>query len=526
MGQLARIKTAMRQIGENGFAMKRRLQFYLFSLVMLMLALVLLLLSLLGAFSTSDKQVSELLGAHLSGYASDVASHFQGVAAQGLRLSERLTSKLERFYSENDLTPQGLNDHVDHTTQLELALFDSLEAALQITDCSGTFILLPSTVNTDLEDAEHSRSCLYLKLANVNISNPASPEILLFRGASAVAQGYNISFHNRWDLEYNLEDWLGADLLLSPSELPRYFFTETQPIPGTWERAMYLMVPIVSPNDAFYGVCGFEISAIYYKLAHAEPESNLNHVTGLLAKRVGDQLLPATGLESGMANGWFLNLGEGPLTVSQQKSLTRYVTSNQTAYLGVEQAIDIGPIGADAHFPEGQWVVTMMIPEADMLQLERTRTGLIVLFCTIFLAVALGVCLYLSHWYVQPILEGLARAKHPVDSGRTGILEIDDLLEFLTAQEEASKQPVVETELHSPNLESYRCFVADISTLTRAERAVFDLYMQGHTAREIAEMQHISINTVKTHNRHIYEKLHVSTYKELMIYVQMMQRQN
>ncbi len=86
MGQLARIKTAMRQIGENGFAMKRRLQFYLFSLVMLMLALVLLLLSLLGAFSTSDKQVSELLGAHLSGYASDVASHFQGVAAQGLRL--------------------------------------------------------------------------------------------------------------------------------------------------------------------------------------------------------------------------------------------------------------------------------------------------------------------------------------------------------------------------------------------------------------------------------------------------------
>ena len=46
--------------------------------------------------------------------------------------------------------------------------------------------------------------------------------------------------------------------------------------------------------------------------------------------------------------------------------------------------------------------------------------------------------------------------------------------------------------------------------------------MKGYTAREIADVLCLSINTIKTHNRRIYSKLNVTSRKELMIYIQMM----
>lgn len=66
-------------------------------------------------------------------------------------------------------------------------------------------------------------------------------------------------------------------------------------------------------------------------------------------------------------------------------------------------------------------------------------------------------------------------------------------------------------------------FVHNIASLSAAEKAVFNLYMQNHTAKEIANILYLSINTIKTHNKRIYMKLGVSSRKELMVYVQMMQ---
>ncbi len=47
--------------------------------------------------------------------------------------------------------------------------------------------------------------------------------------------------------------------------------------------------------------------------------------------------------------------------------------------------------------------------------------------------------------------------------------------------------------------------------------------MKGRTAKEIADILYLSINTIKTHNRRIYMKLNVTSRKELMVYIQMME---
>lgn len=52
------------------------------------------------------------------------------------------------------------------------------------------------------------------------------------------------------------------------------------------------------------------------------------------------------------------------------------------------------------------------------------------------------------------------------------------------------------------------------------------MYIRGYKAQEIADELHLSINTIKTHNRRIFAKLNVSTRKELLVYIDMMKELN
>lgn len=54
----------------------------------------------------------------------------------------------------------------------------------------------------------------------------------------------------------------------------------------------------------------------------------------------------------------------------------------------------------------------------------------------------------------------------------------------------------------------------DIAALTNREREVLDLLARGYLYKEIADELGISMDTVRTHIRHIYEKLHVRTRTE------------
>ncbi len=54
------------------------------------------------------------------------------------------------------------------------------------------------------------------------------------------------------------------------------------------------------------------------------------------------------------------------------------------------------------------------------------------------------------------------------------------------------------------------------SELTEREREILSLLCQGYRYREIAERLFVSIDTVRAHVRHVYEKLHVNSRYELL----------
>ncbi len=73
--------------------------------------------------------------------------------------------------------------------------------------------------------------------------------------------------------------------------------------------------------------------------------------------------------------------------------------------------------------------------------------------------------------------------------------------------------------------DSYALFLECMRSLSKRERAVFDLYVEGKTAKEIVEILGITDNGLKYHNKNIYSKLGVSSRKELLRYVAILKQE-
>ena len=73
-----------------------------------------------------------------------------------------------------------------------------------------------------------------------------------------------------------------------------------------------------------------------------------------------------------------------------------------------------------------------------------------------------------------------------------------------------------------PNMENMFCrFAEKVKTLSAAERRILNYYIAGHEISELPDLVFVSINTVKKHNRSIYQKLEIASRDELMLYIEL-----
>ena len=85
-------------------------------------------------------------------------------------------------------------------------------------------------------------------------------------------------------------------------------------------------------------------------------------------------------------------------------------------------------------------------------------------------------------------------------------------------------KPHESTPLPSDMEEVFDSFVERAQTLSPAERRILRFYIDGHDIADIPELAYISINTVKKHNRNIYQKLEVHSRDELILYIDLFRR--
>ena len=329
---------------------------------------------------------------------------------------------------------------------------------------------------------------------------------------------------------------------------PHYILSSTVEIPDTWERARYVYVPVHDLKDNIIGICGFEVSDLYFQLSEKVSDDKLGQLIGAL-------LDEEQGTYSGQFNSSRYNIANFNIQAFEKKNITTFDFSTEKC-IGKTQTIQLG---------NNTFTVAIMLPEAqyeNMLKKNQIKTAGVIFFVVIF---AVIYCIIISKKYVSPILKSLEQIKTNDGTGNgLKIREIDDLFAFLEEkdilyeqklQNLEKSQKVAEAEAERTKLayekaleeyalaqseiqhlsdehkkeivlEDYEFFLCNLSTLSPAEYKIYELYLSGKTAKEIIDILGITENTLKYHNKNIYSKLGISSRKQLLRFATLKQHQD
>ena len=284
---------------KQSVGMQRKLMLYWVSMILVIFAAVILLLSVAGAFSQNDEQLHEVMELQLKNTQDNLISHLDRLTAQSLNLSKELSREIEGALVREGITLQEVNDDPERLLKLQQVMYPLVNTTLQTANCNGAYVILDATANTTLEEADHSRSGIHLRYTNLSASSPVTPTVVYFRGIPDIARQKDLELHNRWNLEFDTDLIPGCrELMDSPLDRPaqHYFWSRRIDLKGTWESAMLLCVPIVGSDGSVYGVCGVELSALYFQLSYPAAEGQFGSAVTVLAPIQDSRLLLMDGL--------------------------------------------------------------------------------------------------------------------------------------------------------------------------------------------------------------------------------------
>lgn len=506
---------------KQSVGMQRKLMLYWVSLILVVFAAVILLLSIAGAFSWNDEQLHEMLELHLKNTQDNLGSHIDHLTAQSLHLSKELSHEIEGALVQEGISLQEVNDDPEQLLKLQQIVYPLINAALQTADCNGTYVILDATTNTTLPTADHSRSGIHLRYSNLSASSPVTPTVVYFRGIPDIAYQKDLELHNRWNLEFDTDQIPGCrELMDAPLDRPAqsYFWSRRIDLKDTWESAMLLCVPIVGSDGTVYGICGVELSALYFQLSYPAMEGQFGSAVTILAPVQDNRLLLSDGL-IGDVSGTYLD-GKETLTIHRGRYYNEYDTGTER-YIGLHEIMPIskGEVG------DTVWAVAVLIPQDSYFAYTSNVQKTWIIAALGLLVVLLAFSFFLARRFVRPITDSLKRFQQEElldQSISSGISEVDELENFLNAR--ARNHRLEQGELPPNIAELFDQFVARKDLLTEAERNILRYYIDGHEIAEIPDLAFISMSTVRKHNRSIYEKLGVASRDELMLYIDLLRR--
>lgn len=512
---------------KDGLPMRLRLFFFLILFLNTIMLGVLLILFSTGVFRTGLSEHKSVLEKELTHTAQDIYKFFGSISVQTVDLAKILSSSIERNLQEHNILVVHIQENPELLEHLQEEELGRLIGALEKSRGNGIFLLLDSTVNPALPGAENSRACIYLKNMEPNIINNMAANLRYSFGPMTIARDNGINILPQWQMEMDVSKMSCFKEVMETAKkgnLPisrLYHWSEATTMPSSSERIILCMAPLISSDGTVFGVCGFEVSEMLFKLSYAPDGDSYDHLFCLLSPFKDNTLYLSGALFAG-------DFAAGPAAPEHTKmdihsvvsTFNNYLQPEKESYAGLHQIISLYP--SDSAYASEQWAVALMMPYQGLSILITSKNRNIILGLLSLLFVNIVLASFISNRYIRPVVAALEQLKKPDPASKTKIPEIDDLIEFLAAQDELTTSKGKKEFPSQKHSALYLEFVNNIGKLSAAEKSVFNLYVQGHTAKEIAEILCLSINTIKTHNRRIYMKLNVTSRKELMVYIHMM----
>lgn len=522
------------QLRTEGLSMRRRFTFYVFSIICLFAAVILILLNLFGILNPADRQIMNDLDARLTTCSERVEHDCDELAACAISFAGQLEHSIQDHLTANGKRFTDLKNDPEALNALQSKLYDSVYLNMQVAPASGAFYLLNTTANSQSETTLYSG--IYLKYINLCSENTVNNDFSMYRGSFSTGKEKGITFHSGWKNESSTAFFETCDTVFSDGTY--FVLSPVVEIPDTWERARYIYVPIRDYNDTIIGICGFEITDLLFQLTYQATESPWgSEIYGLLNEH--------NGTCSGQFSSGRYNRTDSSLQLKKEKNSCLFDFGTENC-VGLTSEILLG---------KETFTVAVMLPKAQYDRFLRKGQLHFILIFLIAAILAAICCTVLSQKYVSPILKKIEQVKAGENDDRQlHIREIDDLFAFLEEKDTAYEQQLTEleqakafaeeearkakeeyekasakydlakseidrlAEKHKEEIvpEDYQFFVENLGTLTPAEYRVYELYLSGKTAKQIAEILHITENTLKYHNRNIYSKLGISSRKQLL----------
>lgn len=554
-----KLKQSYKKLNITKTSLRRRLTLYFISLTACALSLLLVLLNLSGVLIFSENEIKTEMEYQLSQSVESINDTVDTLAGYSISLSKTISARTIQFLTYNNLTLEELNNNEEMLFKLQSSVFDTINLSMRNAPCSGAFCLFNASVNTDNETSSYSG--LYLKYANLNNKNTMNNNVCMFSGISKIARANNINLHSNWNLELDKGSFPEIDELFKTenNELTKaYILTSDYILPQTWEKAVFVCIPVFDSYNNVIAVCGFEVSNLYFAYTHNIHSLNDHHIILGLLKENSDNY---SGLFSGNHSGFSAPISDN-IVIKNEDPFDTF-TCNDIEYIGLNSDISVNN---EIH------KVAVMMPEnvySNIISSSRIESILI----SFAIFIIMGIfCIILSKKYLNPIIKGFTDIKSSEKRHKkSGIYEIDDLFEYLSEKDKVYEKQINEHEqqihqqelqlleqeqqLHQTEIErnvaqqetlrvqqeiellikqksididenKYELFISNLKTLTPRESEVFALYCKGNSAKEICEILGLKQNGLKYHNSNIYSKLGVSSRKELLKYIAVMKQRD
>lgn len=523
-------------------SLRRKLFGYMTILGILLCALLLMGLFLIGSFTNTKQRIVDTLEFQSEIFERQIDTYYDSLAIMNVQLSQNATTVLENYLAEKEISFKNLNGSETYISELQDNLIDTLQRKLWEADCTGAFIMLNAQVNSNIENADVSRSGIYLQR---NSLEAADTRVLLYRGLSQIGKEHDCMPHRKWRLEFSTDLFPNYEELQAEASFPlwsSYRITDVVLLPGTDQHIMLMTVPLLGDDGSFYGLCGFEINEGYFKQKFAQP-SELDHAIFCLKKDSDGLNFPKQTLSAGVLQEYYLEPSGDFVEESFDNGLTEY-TGEHSSYIGIKKEIELCPGTCTS-------AISVLIPKHDYNHMVSQDTLKIVLLIITFVSAATLLSWSFTKHYIKPLKQNIDQIlKKEYEHNSAYTTEISDLFDFLAEQDRLNEDE--RTKAHQEKVDAletvkeiqhkydevtknverlaysrkdeidpddYENFKNGLATLTKKEKEILQLYIQGKTVKDIISILQLQESTVRYHNKNIYAKLGVHSLKQLLRYM-------
>jgi len=513
-------------VDTTAFTLRLKLFLLLALLVVSILFSVIVILMITGTFTSGLRESEKDMKMELNRYTSDITTQFGAVSAHTVEFSKLLSKEIDEQLRMQDLSSMELQAHPELLEPLIAEQYERSLFAMQKAKVSGVFFILNATVNPSLEKSSGSRSGLYIKNMEPNILNSASEYILILRGFPNVGR-QNASCctpSGEWNSMSPTPLTFTPINAATRTDLPLsrlYYWSDAVSIPGTTEQVMLCSAPLIDSAGNVFGVCGFEVSSMLFKLSYMPGTELSQRAICILAPGSDQELQISEAMISGGYSIRSFKEQNQILSIRKGEPFHSYRQQDGALYSGLHQPVSLYPKGSA--FEDDTWTAALILPDEDIsASVVSMNLKLLALFFGL-LVIGITFSYFVSRKFLMPFTKGIQIIKSSDYISRTNVAEIDDLIEYLSTTQAARESGERKGKKQNTLPESvFDEFVKNTKRLSPAERAVFNLYVEGYTAKEITKILCLSINTIKTHNKRIYMKLNVASREELLVYVNML----